>query len=61
MKRIVIPHIQMVKKGNLWSNLPDPSVQEGKIDYFESDALQMYNQGLVLYETKLQRSGDYKF
>ena len=53
MKRIVIPHIQMVKKGNLWSNLPAPSIQEGKIDYFESDILQMYNQGMVLYETKL--------
>lgn len=51
----------MVKKGNLWSNMPEPSVRNGSLDFFESDTLKMYNQGIVVYETLLTKDGSFKF
>ena len=36
-------------KSYLFANLPEATIKNGKLTYFESDLLKMYDQGMVLY------------
>lgn len=48
--RITIAPFMLRKQGNLFGNLPQPTVANSKVPYlFESNELQMFGQGIVVY------------
>jgi beta-galactosidase len=60
IKTISIPAFKPVKVATLFSNLPNPAFTKSSTAYLlESNELQMYNQGFVLYETVLTQEMHY--
>lgn len=60
IKAISIPAFRPIQVATLFSNLPAPSFTKSATAYlFESNELQMYNQGFVYYETILAKDVHY--
>jgi hypothetical protein len=60
LKTISIPAFRPLKIATLFGNLPAPSFTKSSTPYlFESNELQMYNQGFVYYETTLSKDTHY--
>jgi hypothetical protein len=57
----VVSGVSIERRGTLFSNLPPPALTNSPLTFFESDLLQMYNQGLLLYETTLTDAKKYYF
>ena len=52
---ISIDEIKVNQVSGLFRNLPEEYVTSENPFFFESNELQMYNQGMVLYETEIEK------
>lgn len=53
-----IPTFKLKPVSSMFTQMPSP-ISSSKYEFFESDALQMYNQGIVVYQTTLTTQQDY--